>query len=275
MTSRPPPGKDEAILIVGGGVFGLSTALELATRGYTDLTVFDRFAPPAPDGSSVDLSRIVRFDYGDRLYGAMAREAVAGWAAEYPAHYHQCGFLMLNEARPGAAGDEYFAYTKQCVAVDEELGRTIELYDDAASLCARLPCVPARLDGFRAFYNPRGGWADAAASIAQARRARQLRVRAAGRLRAADRRGGRGAARHAGHDQRQHGRLRVPAHAGDRRAQGGAPRLRLRDGRDGGRRPRAGARDVVPAQGRGQRAQLVRARGRAGGAATGPARLGA
>ncbi|KAJ4163894.1 hypothetical protein LMH87_005597 [Akanthomyces muscarius] len=161
MPSRAPPAKPDAILIVGAGVFGLSTALELAARGYTHVTVLDRFVPPAVDGSSVDLSRIIRFDYGDRQYGIMAREAVAGWAAEYPDHWHPCGFLMLNSGADG------FAYTRHCVAVDEDLGRTIELYDDATEMRRRVPGIPGRLEGFKAFYNPRGGWADAAGSIAQ------------------------------------------------------------------------------------------------------------
>ncbi|TQV96787.1 sarcosine oxidase [Cordyceps javanica] len=165
MSSRSPPAKGDPIVIVGAGVFGLSTALELAVRGYTNVTVLDRFVPPAVDGSSVDLSRIVRFDYGDRLYGVMAREAVAGWAAEYPDHYHQCGFVMLNEG--GGGGADGFAYTRECVAVDEALGRTIELYDEAPDLRRRVPGIPARLEGFKAFYNPKGGWADAASSIAQ------------------------------------------------------------------------------------------------------------
>lgn len=158
--TRPPPAKANAIIIVGAGVFGLSTALELAQRGYTNVTVLDRYLPPVVDGSSVDISRIIRFDYGDRLYGEMAREAVRGWAAEYPDHYHQSGFLMLNEG-------EGFEYTRQVFAVDEALGRTIELYDDATRMRKRVPGIPGRLEGLKAFYNPQGGWADAASSIGQ------------------------------------------------------------------------------------------------------------
>jgi sarcosine oxidase/L-pipecolate oxidase len=36
------PTKNEPIIIVGAGAFGLSTALHLARRGYTDVTVFDK-----------------------------------------------------------------------------------------------------------------------------------------------------------------------------------------------------------------------------------------
>lgn len=41
MTARSP-NKNDPIIIVGAGAFGLSTALHLARRGYTDVTVFDK-----------------------------------------------------------------------------------------------------------------------------------------------------------------------------------------------------------------------------------------
>jgi sarcosine oxidase / L-pipecolate oxidase len=34
--------RDEPIIIVGAGIFGLSSALHLAQRGYTDVTIFDK-----------------------------------------------------------------------------------------------------------------------------------------------------------------------------------------------------------------------------------------
>lgn len=63
------------IIIVGGGVFGLSTALWLARGGYKDVTVFDRCAfdknlySPSDgcDGASSDLNKVFRMAYGDRL----------------------------------------------------------------------------------------------------------------------------------------------------------------------------------------------------------------
>lgn len=36
------PAKKDPIIIVGAGAFGLSTALHLARRGYSDVTVFDK-----------------------------------------------------------------------------------------------------------------------------------------------------------------------------------------------------------------------------------------
>ncbi|TWU70938.1 hypothetical protein ED733_002016 [Metarhizium rileyi] len=160
MASENCASKSEPVVIVGAGVFGLSTALELTKRGYTNITILDRYLPPAVDGSSVDISRIIRFDYGDPFYSKMAREAVQLWATEYPDHYHQVGFLMLNEK----GGFEYTAKTKQ---VDEQLGKTIQEYADATEMRSIRPGIPGKLEGLSAYYNPKGGWADAASSIAQ------------------------------------------------------------------------------------------------------------
>lgn len=62
------------VVIVGGGVFGLSTALWLAHSGYQDVTIFDRcsfdktFYNPADgcDGASADINKIFRATYGSQ-----------------------------------------------------------------------------------------------------------------------------------------------------------------------------------------------------------------
>lgn len=42
MASSPLAQKDSPIVIIGAGVFGLSSALHLAQRGFRNVTVFDR-----------------------------------------------------------------------------------------------------------------------------------------------------------------------------------------------------------------------------------------
>ncbi|ORY56985.1 FAD dependent oxidoreductase [Pseudomassariella vexata] len=84
------PSADSKIIIVGAGVFGLSTALWLARDGYKDITVFDRCAfdtnyyNPANgcDGASSDINKIFRMAYGDKLnYQSLAIEARDMWLA--------------------------------------------------------------------------------------------------------------------------------------------------------------------------------------------------
>lgn len=42
MASNNLTSKDSSIIIVGAGVFGLSSAIHLAQRGYRDINVFDK-----------------------------------------------------------------------------------------------------------------------------------------------------------------------------------------------------------------------------------------
>jgi sarcosine oxidase/L-pipecolate oxidase len=49
----------KSVLIVGGGTWGTSTALELARRGYIDVTVIDPYPVPSPISAGTDNNKIV------------------------------------------------------------------------------------------------------------------------------------------------------------------------------------------------------------------------
>ncbi|KAJ9647650.1 hypothetical protein H2204_000280, partial [Knufia peltigerae] len=79
---------DSKIIIVGAGVFGLSTALWLSRAGYKDITVFDRcpldtkhYNPSdGCDGASADINKIFRTAYGtEKEYQNLAIEARKLW----------------------------------------------------------------------------------------------------------------------------------------------------------------------------------------------------
>ncbi|KAF9870563.1 fructosyl amino acid [Colletotrichum karsti] len=159
MVSKRTP-KDAPIVIVGAGVFGLSTALELKKRGYRHITVIDRFLPPVPDGSSVDISRIIRVDYADPVYGQMARESYEGWNTQYSDHYHESGFVMLADRK----GNSYLDGAKEVAA---KSGLKLINYDDAKDIQKEYPSAKADFSGLQACINPKGGWADAKGAIAQ------------------------------------------------------------------------------------------------------------
>lgn len=158
MTDRTPPSKTETILVVGAGVFGLSTALELKSRGYQNVTVLDRYLPPVPDGSSVDISRIIRTDYADPLYTRMAQEALEGWKTEYKNYYHHSGFVMLSETFSNP-------YIEKSLEIARRHGRALDEYADGNDLKGIYPGIQANLGGIRAYHNAEGGWADAESSI--------------------------------------------------------------------------------------------------------------
>ncbi|KAH7123028.1 FAD dependent oxidoreductase [Dactylonectria macrodidyma] len=84
------PSKNDPIVIVGAGIFGLSTALHLARRGYRDVTVFDRQDYDAGlysyhkgcDAASADLNKIIRSAYGAQTeYQELSFEAIEHWHA--------------------------------------------------------------------------------------------------------------------------------------------------------------------------------------------------
>ncbi|KAK2603423.1 hypothetical protein QQS21_004373 [Conoideocrella luteorostrata] len=76
------------IAIVGAGVFGLSTALHLARRGYTNVKVFDKqpydetlysYADGC-DSASADINKLIRSAYGgQKEYQDLGTEAIALW----------------------------------------------------------------------------------------------------------------------------------------------------------------------------------------------------
>lgn len=150
--------KNDSILIVGAGVFGLSTALELARRGYTNITVIDRFAPPVPDGSSVDISRIIRIDYADPLYAKMAREAYRGWNAEYKDFFDPSGYAILSEA----PGHPYIEKSKQIIY---QAGGKVDEFNNINTLKTVRPAVQASFASAHGYHNPIGGWANAEGAI--------------------------------------------------------------------------------------------------------------
>ncbi len=86
-------------MVVGAGIFGLSAAMELRSRGYSVL-VLDPGPVPHPLASSTDISKVIRMEYGDDAqYLTMAAEAREGWLRWNrllgETLYHECGLLVL------------------------------------------------------------------------------------------------------------------------------------------------------------------------------------
>ncbi|GJN72460.1 L-saccharopine oxidase [Purpureocillium lilacinum] len=80
--------KTASIVIVGAGVFGLSTALHLAERGYRNVKLLDKQAydlshysyEKGCDAASADINKIIRSAYGAQFqYQELARDAMTKW----------------------------------------------------------------------------------------------------------------------------------------------------------------------------------------------------
>ncbi|KAJ6520741.1 FAD dependent oxidoreductase [Mycena capillaripes] len=148
-------------VIVGAGCFGLSTALALLRRGWTDVTVIDRATElPAPDGASNDFNRIVRTSYSDPFYAKLAQEAIVAWKNEWDDTYHESGVLVLGT--PGAVNYKHKAYLH-----DLEMGLRVESLDDQSTLREVFPpgVQVGSFWGHAGYLNRDGGWANAGQGV--------------------------------------------------------------------------------------------------------------
>jgi glycine/D-amino acid oxidase-like deaminating enzyme len=102
------------LLIIGGGIMGITAALELRRRDYK-VAVLDRGPLPHPQATSSDISKVVRLEYGpDELYMAMVELALPGWRRWNEELgeklFHEVGVLMLTRRPMAPGGFEYESY---------------------------------------------------------------------------------------------------------------------------------------------------------------------
>ncbi|KAF2153974.1 FAD dependent oxidoreductase [Myriangium duriaei CBS 260.36] len=201
-----------SVLIVGSGVFGLSTAYALTQRpefAHSKITVLDRSPFPAPDGSSVDTSRIVRADYADIAYAQLCLEAQALWRNSWWGDnaYHEDGLVIAikNAAdAKGAADGEDHSHGVANLTGREYMRRSLEnvqrlgLKEAPGGDVEVLPDMSRVRDAFHqtgndkrgdgkagmtfdadmGYINRRSGWVDATAALTNLRR----RCEATGRI---------------------------------------------------------------------------------------------
>ncbi|CAK7224217.1 hypothetical protein SCUCBS95973_005440 [Sporothrix curviconia] len=220
MAFSPPA----SVLILGSGVFGLSTAEALTRRpafANTAITVVDRGSGrgdgddndfPARDAASIDSSRIIRADYADPAYAALADEAQAFWrgtvrpadrrsddnnkddAEDYiggAGRYTESGLVVVADASDAVGTDaadgkkikngmyyvrKSWANVQALAAKDPSLGGKLEELPDAEAI--RAVIGTGGTTGDWGYLNGASGWADAAASMAWMLR----RVQATGRV---------------------------------------------------------------------------------------------
>ena len=162
-----------SILIVGSGVFGLSTAWALTKRSEfknTKITLLERLDFPASDAASIDSSRIVRPDYPDAAYSKLASEAQNVWRGDFGAEgrYTEAGLcIVMDDTADAEKGRKYMQGSLQ--NVKDKLGLKEGKREDGGQVTVLnnendIKSVVKNMDGDLGKYgyvNWTSGWAQA------------------------------------------------------------------------------------------------------------------
>lgn len=153
------------VVVLGGGIFGLTSALSLQEKGWS-VTVVDPAPLPAPLASSTDRSKVIRADYGEDDYlSRLAETSLERWRVwnrerfDRPL-FHEVGFLLLRRSALEEGGFEYGSFNTL-----KARGLRVERLD-AETLRRRFPAWNAGVypDGY---LSHEAGWAESGEVVRQ------------------------------------------------------------------------------------------------------------
>ena len=162
----------------------MGTAYALATRDEykaTKITVLERVDFPAPDGSSIDSSRIIRPDYADGAYASLMAEAHKYWRGDFGAEgrYTQSGLCIVTDEGEGSAsggGSDYMMKAMENVKSRlglkvgrREHGGQVEPLQSSSDVNRILGSMGGNC-GASGYVNWTSGWADAEAGVRHMRK---------------------------------------------------------------------------------------------------------
>jgi sarcosine oxidase / L-pipecolate oxidase len=118
-----------------------------------------------PDGSSNDISRVIRIDYGDSDYADLAHEALKSWKAEPK---YRGIFQTANYILAGFGSSHGRAWVDKARAALKANGLDQPLTRDTQEIKNKYPMIHGHLGGpeFYGYDNDRAGWVDASKAIA-------------------------------------------------------------------------------------------------------------
>ncbi|KAL3423223.1 fructosyl amine:oxygen oxidoreductase [Phlyctema vagabunda] len=161
--------KESSVLIVGAGTWGCSTALHLARRGYTNITVLDPYDLPSAISAGNDVNKIIEEgqpdpDSSEQDYVSqrILELAYKGWISDpvFQPYFHNTGFIIAAHT---AAGIEHL--TKR------EMRPDYEWLDDAAAFRKTMPAgvLTGAFPGWKGGYKKDGaGWVFARGALMSA-----------------------------------------------------------------------------------------------------------
>lgn len=145
-------GKPYEVAVVGAGVFGSWTALELARRGKR-VVLLEAYGPGHSRASSGDESRIIRMGYGaDEIYTRWSQRSLAKWKELFAASHHESLFQPTGVLWLAEAGNAALQATRDVLARSSVKFAAL----DRTALLQRYPQI--NFDGIASgIYEPESG----------------------------------------------------------------------------------------------------------------------
>lgn len=152
------------ILVIGGGIYGITAAVELAQRKY-NVGLINPDTIPHHMAASTDVTKAVRMEYGsDKEYFKMVEMAIEKWHSWNDFFneklYHEVGFLMLCKDRIESEKHTFEKHSYQNLL---EAGYTPDRLD-AKGIGERFPAVNTG-EYVDANFNSKAGYADSALTV--------------------------------------------------------------------------------------------------------------
>lgn len=152
------------ILVIGGGIYGITAAVELAQRKYS-VGLINPDTIPHHMAASTDVTKAVRMEYGsDKEYFKMVEMAIEKWHSWNDFFdeklYHEVGFLMLCK---DSIESEKHTFEKHSYQNLLEAGYASDRLD-AKGISERFPAVNTT-EYIDANFNSKAGYADSALTV--------------------------------------------------------------------------------------------------------------
>ncbi|KAL4986692.1 FAD dependent oxidoreductase [Aspergillus falconensis] len=153
--------KDSSILVIGGGTWGCSTALQLARGGYNNVTVLERSPIPSPTAAGNDVNKIMEegtpsdTDTPEQyVWNRMHQITANAWKTDpvFRPFYHPTGFVMA--ASQDSAMPHVDNYIRTC-------RDRLRLLNSAEDFRATMPSgvLTGDFPGWKGFFRETGaGW---------------------------------------------------------------------------------------------------------------------
>jgi len=150
--------------IIGAGIFGVFTAIELCKRKYK-VVLINADIIPDPLASSTDISKVIRMEYGSDLeYMEMTESSMEQWTIWNEILetkiYHKTGFLLLH-SKPLDHPDQSFE--RESLINLTRKGYETQVFNQT-DIEKLFPAFNAQKLKY-AFFNPEGGYVESGKAV--------------------------------------------------------------------------------------------------------------